>query len=83
MVAHDIASGFAALAPISTDDADAAKDFGGLAVDAAHNKDRSEAELWLERGRQAESSFKRSAHALAWELLDVEIGILERELASA
>jgi tetratricopeptide (TPR) repeat protein len=47
--------------------------YGGLAIDAAHDKDGAEAELWLERGRQAESSFKRSAHALAWELLDVEV----------
>jgi tetratricopeptide (TPR) repeat protein len=53
--------------------------YGGLAIDAAHNDDRSQAEMWLARGRQAESSHKRSAHALSWELLDVEVHMLVSE----
>jgi hypothetical protein len=47
--------------------------YGDLAVEAAQDGDRAAAEDWLTRGRQAESPKKRSANALAWEMIGVEV----------
>jgi tetratricopeptide (TPR) repeat protein len=50
--------------------------YGDLAVEAAHDGDRPRAEEWLVRGRQAESPKKRSANALAWEMIGLEVKML-------
>ena len=50
--------------------------YGDLAVEAAHDGDRSAAEEWIVRGRQAESPKKRSANALAWEMIGLEVKML-------
>jgi hypothetical protein len=50
--------------------------YGDLAVEAAHDGERSRAEEWIVRGRQAESPKKRSANALAWEMIGLEVKML-------
>jgi tetratricopeptide (TPR) repeat protein len=50
--------------------------YGELALEAAQEDDRAMAEHWLTRGRQAESPQKRSAHALAWEMIGLEVRML-------
>jgi tetratricopeptide (TPR) repeat protein len=50
--------------------------YGDLAVEAAHDGRRPEAEQWLSRGRQAEPPQKRSQHALAWEMIGLEVKML-------
>jgi tetratricopeptide (TPR) repeat protein len=50
--------------------------YGDLAVEAAHDGDRAKAEEWLVRGRQSESPKKRSANALAWEMIGLEVKML-------
>ena len=50
--------------------------YGDLALEAAQDDDRTAAEHWLARGRQAESPQKRSAHALAWEMIGLEVKML-------
>ena len=50
--------------------------YGDLAVEAAHDGDRTGAEEWIVRGRQAESPKKRSANALAWEMIGLEVKML-------
>ncbi|MGP0064663.1 MAG: hypothetical protein ACLQGP_13830 [Isosphaeraceae bacterium] len=48
--------------------------YGELALDAARQGNRAEAETWVRRGRQAEPS-KISSNALIWELLDLQVKI--------
>ncbi len=50
--------------------------YGDLALEAAQQNDRAMAEQWLARGRQAEPPQKRSAHALAWEMIGLEVKML-------
>ncbi len=50
--------------------------YGGLALEAAEDGDRTASEQWLIRGRQAESPQKRSAHSLTWEMVGVEVKML-------
>ncbi len=50
--------------------------YGDLAVEAAHDGDRTGAEEWIVCGRQAESPKKRSANALAWEMIGLEVKML-------
>ena len=47
--------------------------YGDLALDAAQRNDRAEAENWLARGRQSEPPQKRPAHALAWEMIELQV----------
>ncbi|MFI5460290.1 MAG: hypothetical protein ACHRXM_33150 [Isosphaerales bacterium] len=47
--------------------------YGELALDAAQRNDRAQAESWLARGRQSDPPQKRSAHALAWEMIDLQL----------
>jgi tetratricopeptide (TPR) repeat protein len=50
--------------------------YGDLALEAAHDRDREAAEDWLVRGRQAEAPKKRSATALAWEMIGLEVKMM-------
>jgi tetratricopeptide (TPR) repeat protein len=50
--------------------------FGDLALHAAQAGDRSKAEDWVRRGRESHAPSARAAHALAWELLEVQILLL-------
>ena len=50
--------------------------YGDLAVEAAHDGDRPAAEDWIVRGRQTEAPKKRSANALAWEMISLEVKML-------
>ncbi len=50
--------------------------YGDLALDAAHEHNRGQAENWLARGHQAEPPQKRSRQTLAWEMLDLQIKML-------
>ena len=56
--------------------------YGELAIEAAHDGDRSAAEAWLARGRQVEAPKKRSANALAWEMIGLEVKMLARRTGS-
>jgi hypothetical protein len=50
--------------------------YGDLALEAAQDGDRTNAENWIARGRQAESPQKRAAHSLAWEMISLEVKML-------
>ncbi len=50
--------------------------YGDLALDAARDGDRAEAEQWLQRGRQTESSLKISPNALIWEMIALQVKII-------
>jgi len=50
--------------------------YGELAIDAAQRNDRAQAESWLARGRQSDPPQKRSAHALAWEMIDLQVKMM-------
>ena len=50
--------------------------YADLAVEAAQEGDREEADRWLTKGRQAESPQKRSAHSLAWEMVGLQVKML-------
>jgi tetratricopeptide (TPR) repeat protein len=47
--------------------------YGELALDAAGRNDRDEAMSWLARGLESESPLKRSAHALGWEMIELQV----------
>ena len=47
--------------------------YGELALDAAGRNDRDQAMSWLARGRESEPPLKRSAHALAWEMIELQV----------
>ncbi len=47
--------------------------YGELALDAAGRSDRAEAMSWLARGLESEPPLKRSAHALGWEMIDLQV----------
>ena len=47
--------------------------YGELALDAAGRSDRAEATHWLARGVESEPPLKRSAHALAWEMIELQV----------
>jgi hypothetical protein len=50
--------------------------YGDLAVEAAHRHDRKEAANWLARGRDIDPPQKRSANAIAWEMLELQVEML-------
>jgi tetratricopeptide (TPR) repeat protein len=50
--------------------------YGDLALAAARRDDRVEAGMWIERGRQSEPPLKQAAHALLWELIDLQVKII-------
>src|SRR5262249_36154548 len=50
--------------------------YGDLALDAARQRDRAKALAWLERGRDADPPSKRAEHALAWEMIELQIQIV-------
>jgi tetratricopeptide (TPR) repeat protein len=50
--------------------------YGDLALDAARRYKRTEAEDWMRRGRQSEPPLKRAAHALAWEMIDLQVKVM-------
>ena len=50
--------------------------YGDLALDAARQNHRAEAESWLARGRQSEPPQKRSKNTLAWEMLDLQVKMM-------
>jgi hypothetical protein len=50
--------------------------YGDLAVEAAQEGDRAQADHWLTKGRQSESPQKRSAHSLTWELIGLQVKML-------
>jgi tetratricopeptide (TPR) repeat protein len=50
--------------------------YGDLALEAAQDGDRAQADAWLTKGRQSESPQKRSAHALPWELIGLQVKML-------
>ena len=47
--------------------------YGELALDAAGRSDRAQAKHWLDRGVESEPPLKRSANALAWEMIDLQV----------
>jgi tetratricopeptide (TPR) repeat protein len=47
--------------------------YGELALDAAGRNNRKQAQSWFERGRAAEPSAKRSANAVGWEMIGLQI----------
>ncbi len=47
--------------------------YGELALDAAGRSDRAAAMSWLARGRESEPPLKRSAHALGWEMIELQV----------
>jgi hypothetical protein len=47
--------------------------YGELALDAAGRNDRSQAFFWIARGRESEPPRTRSAHALLWELIELQV----------
>ncbi len=47
--------------------------YGELALDAAGRSDRAEAIRWLARGVESDPPLKRSANALAWEMIELQI----------
>ncbi len=47
--------------------------YGDLARYAATRRDRELAELWLAQGQNVDPPLKRSAHAIAWKMLGLEI----------
>src|SRR5262249_16696880 len=49
--------------------------YGDLALDAARRGDRAEAGSWIERGRQSEPPLKQTAHALLWEMIDLQVKV--------
>jgi tetratricopeptide (TPR) repeat protein len=50
--------------------------YADLAFEAAHDGDRAQAEHWLNKGRQAESPQKRSAHSIAWDMVGLQVKML-------
>jgi tetratricopeptide (TPR) repeat protein len=50
--------------------------YGELALDAAGRNDRAQAMSWLARGLESEPPLKRSAHALAWEMIEFQVQML-------
>jgi tetratricopeptide (TPR) repeat protein len=50
--------------------------YGDLALEAAQQRNRTEAETWLRRGRQSEPSQRISSNALIWELIDLQVKIV-------
>ena len=53
--------------------------YGELALDAAQRNDRAAAVNWLARGRQSEPPRKRSAHEIAWEMIELQIQMILEE----
>jgi tetratricopeptide (TPR) repeat protein len=47
--------------------------YGELALDAAARNDRAGATSWIARGRESDPPAKRMAHALAWELIELQV----------
>jgi tetratricopeptide (TPR) repeat protein len=50
--------------------------YGELALDAARRGDRDQARTWTERGRRSEPPLKQAAHAVLWEMLDLQAQII-------
>jgi len=50
--------------------------YGDLALEAARQLNRTEAEDWIRRGRQSEPPLKRAAHVLVWEMIDLQIKVM-------
>ncbi len=50
--------------------------YGDLARHAAARHDRADAESWLARGREADPPAQRSAHALAWNMVGLELDMM-------
>ena len=50
--------------------------YGDLALDAARQDNRTEADDWIRRGRQSETPAKRAAHGLVWEMTELQITIM-------
>jgi hypothetical protein len=53
--------------------------YGDLALDAAQRNNRGEADKWLARGRESDPLELRSQHALAWELVALQVRTLVEE----
>ena len=47
--------------------------YGELALDAAGRSDRTEALDWIKRGIESEPPSKRSAHALSWGMIELQV----------
>jgi tetratricopeptide (TPR) repeat protein len=47
--------------------------YGELALDAAGRNDRAQAASWIARGIESEPPLKRSAHVLAWEMIELQV----------
>jgi hypothetical protein len=47
--------------------------YGELALDSAGRGDRANAKHWLTRGIESEPPLKRSANALSWEMIDLQV----------
>ena len=47
--------------------------YGELALDAAAQNDRAQAIFWLARGVESDPPLKRSANALAWEMIELQV----------
>ncbi|HZW33585.1 MAG TPA: tetratricopeptide repeat protein [Isosphaeraceae bacterium] len=50
--------------------------FGALALDAAQRDDRTEAQDWMERGREAEPPSRQASQAVLWDLLALQIAMV-------
>jgi tetratricopeptide (TPR) repeat protein len=50
--------------------------YGDLAIGAAQQELRSEAEAWLARGRQVDAAEKRLEIAVSWDMLDLQVKML-------
>jgi tetratricopeptide (TPR) repeat protein len=49
--------------------------YGELALDAAGRNDRASATKWIARGIESEPPLKRSAHALSWQMIELQAQI--------
>ena len=61
---------------LATAEVDVIKLYGELALEAAQEGEREQAEAWLEKGKQSESRQKRSGHLLRWELVGLQVKMI-------
>ncbi len=61
---------------LATAQIDVIKFYGELALEAAQEGEREQAETWLEKGKQFESRQKRSGHSLRWELVGLQVKMI-------
>jgi tetratricopeptide (TPR) repeat protein len=53
--------------------------YGDLALEAAQESDRAQAASWIARGRGCDPPQKRSAHALGWEMIELQVEMIVDE----